>query len=579
MSAFLSLIAGLTEGISLVLLIPIVAAAASDPSGQMAGLPLIGDYLSLLKLELTILLTIFLAVIALQAIFTRMTNIYNNRIMHKATDAIRLRLFENISMAHWGAISTRRTSDINHVLSNDTDRMVLAASAGLGLFQAAIMLLIYMMLAAAVSWQMALFAVIVGSLLFGALYPIRRRATAHGKEMTEKLQNKNHVVLEFISSIRLAKLFTAERDHSEAYSRHLESIRRQVVDFMALTTMGTLLFQVGAAIIAVVFVWLSIKVFALDIARIGVLLVIFARLAPRFNMIQNSTQQFLANAPAFTNYRSMTEFFVTNRETDPLIQQTPPRLTRSIAIESISVEFQDAAAPSLDNITLNIRAGKITALIGQSGCGKSTLADILLGLTRGDSGSLLVDGTPITEENRRAWRSSVASVPQDAFLLNDTIAANLRISNADADDDALWQCLDRANIGDLIRSLPDGLDTMTGDRGMRFSGGERQRLALARALLRQPQLLVLDEATSALDWENQNIIAKAIEALRDELTILTIAHRPSLITFADDVIALAKGKVIAQASYDDMKRDPSSPLSQMLIGEKMSNSTPDSSRS
>ncbi|MEL6541210.1 MAG: ABC transporter ATP-binding protein [Pseudomonadota bacterium] len=231
------------------------------------------------------------------------------------------------------------------------------------------------------------------------------------------------------------------------------------------------------------------------------------------------------------------------------------------------MQYEGAKAPALSCVNATIKAGTITALIGQSGAGKSTMGDLIMGLTQPSEGALLIDGQPLEDTNRRAWRRSVACVPQDAFLMNDTIAANLRIGKPDASEDEIWRSLDQANAGDLVRGLPDGLETMAGDRGGRFSGGERQRLALARALLRQPQLLVLDEATSALDWENQSIIADAIQALRGELTIVTIAHRSSLITIADDVIALDKGKLVAQGRFAEMKGDPGSPLSALLAGD------------
>ena len=117
-----------------------------------------------------------------------------------------------------------------------------------------------------------------------------------------------------------------------------------------------------------------------------------------------------------------------------------------------------------------------------------------------------------------------------------------------------------------MRALPDGLDTIAGDRGTRFSGGERQRFALARALLRKPQLLILDEATSALDWENQRMIVAAITALRGELTIVTIAHRPSLVAFADHVVALENGRIVEQGSYEELAARDESKISRMISG-------------
>ena len=191
-----------------------------------------------------------------------------------------------------------------------------------------------------------------------------------------------------------------------------------------------------------------------------------------------------------------------------------------------------------------------------------------MGLLRPTEGRLLVDDTPITDANRRVWRASVAFVPQEPFLLHDTIAANLRIADPRAAEETLWAVLEQAKAQDFVSALPDGLGTVVGERGTRLSGGERQRIALARALLRSPELLILDEATSALDWDNQKKIAADIEKMRGQITILTIAHRPSMIRFADDVIAVEDGRCVETGSFAELAADPQSRLARMLDGEK-----------
>ncbi|MEL6707961.1 MAG: ABC transporter ATP-binding protein [Pseudomonadota bacterium] len=563
----LMLVGSLTEGISLLLLIPIVASLAPEGSGMATGLPIVGDALKALSPSLTTLLLVFVILVVMQALLARWRTLYTQKMTFLATEKMKVQLFSAMSEAEWGAISTRRNADLNHALVNDTDRMFTAANASLTILQSLILLSIYLLLAAGVSWRMAAMAVVVGAVFFLVLYPIRRLASKHGKTLTDKLQTQNQIVLEFIANIRLAKLFTSEDNHSQAYRRHLAETRKEILGFSALAQWGTVFFQIGTAIIAAAFVWVAVQWLALDLARLGVLLVIFARVAPRFSSIQTSITMFLSSAHAYLNYRDMARFFESHRESDPETQAPAPRLTQSLQFADISVQYKGAKAPALSCVNATIKAGTITALIGQSGAGKSTMGDLIMGLTQPSEGALLIDGQPLEDTNRRAWRRSVACVPQDAFLMNDTIAANLRIGKPAASEDEIWRSLDQANAGDLVRGLPDGLETMAGDRGGRFSGGERQRLALARALLRQPQLLVLDEATSALDWENQSIIADAIQALRGELTIVTIAHRSSLITIADDVIALDKGKLVAQGRFAEMKGDPGSPLSALLAGD------------
>jgi ATP-binding cassette subfamily C protein len=215
-----------------------------------------------------------------------------------------------------------------------------------------------------------------------------------------------------------------------------------------------------------------------------------------------------------------------------------------ISIENISMRYSTDNPLSLRDISGQIRAGRITAIIGPSGSGKSTLADIVAGLVSPSSGRVVVDDTVIDDANRRLWRSRIAIVPQDPFLFDTSISDNLKLAKPDASEEEMWTALGRAQIAAHIRRLPAGLNTRVGSRGARFSGGERQRIVIARALLPDPEILILDEATSALDDENQRLLASLIQTLRDDgLSILLIAHQSSLTDIADDIIRLDKGQI------------------------------------
>jgi ATP-binding cassette subfamily C protein len=203
-------------------------------------------------------------------------------------------------------------------------------------------------------------------------------------------------------------------------------------------------------------------------------------------------------------------------------------------------------------VTLNIAAGRTTAIVGASGSGKSTIVDLLIGLLTPTSGAILVDGRPLRAEQLQAWRDGIGYVPQDTFLFHDSVRANLRWARPDATEDEIWRALASAAAADFVAGLPEGLDTIVGDRGVLISGGERQRLALARALLRRPVLLVLDEATSSLDSENERRIQDAIDDLYQQVTIVVVTHRLSTVRGAAVIHVLDGGRVVESGSWDEL---------------------------
>jgi ATP-binding cassette subfamily C protein len=201
---------------------------------------------------------------------------------------------------------------------------------------------------------------------------------------------------------------------------------------------------------------------------------------------------------------------------------------------------------------LTIDAGRTTAIVGTSGAGKSTVADLAMGLLSPDAGHVLVDGVPLTAGRLSAWRHSIGYVPQDGFLLHDSIRRNMLWACPTATDAEIWQNLETAAAADFVAKLAGGLDTVVGDRGVRLSGGERQRIALARALLNRPSLLILDEATSALDSANEQQILDAVARLRGQLTILLITHRLSTVRQADAIHILSGGRIVESGTWVEL---------------------------
>lgn len=216
----------------------------------------------------------------------------------------------------------------------------------------------------------------------------------------------------------------------------------------------------------------------------------------------------------------------------------PPRLTweRAIIVENLGFCYPGTARPVIQNLNLVIPKNTSLGIVGQTGCGKSTLVDLLLGLHVPSSGRILIDDTPLGPGNRRAWRGGIGYVPQDIFLIDDTIAANVAfgVPEKEIDANALRRAAGAAQILDFIeKETPVGWQTLVGERGVRLSGGQRQRIGLARALYHQPDLLILDEATSALDNATEAEVMRAIDNLQGKITMIVIAHRTRTVEKCD----------------------------------------------
>ena len=227
----------------------------------------------------------------------------------------------------------------------------------------------------------------------------------------------------------------------------------------------------------------------------------------------------------------------------------------AIVIKDVSLTYPNKKVPAIANVSLTIPAGTSVAFVGPSGAGKTTMIDVLLGVLNPDSGSVSVSGLPPLFAVAK-WPGAVSYVPQDVVIAAGTIRENIALGypKDEATDELVMGALKVAHLDEFVASLPDGIDTQVGERGARISGGQRQRLGIARAMFTRPHLLVLDEATSSLDGETEASISDAIHALRGSTTVVIIAHRLSTVRNADKVVYLSNGKVLATGTFEEVRK-------------------------
>ncbi|MGO9488654.1 MAG: thiol reductant ABC exporter subunit CydD [Solirubrobacteraceae bacterium] len=351
--------------------------------------------------------------------------------------------------------------------------------------------------------------------------------------------------LDVVAGLPTLKVFGRAKAQAAAIREISERYREAAMATLRITFLSSLILELVATIsVALVAVAIGLRLMngELDL-RVGLFALVLAPEA--FLPLRQLGANYHASAEGMAAAEQI--FEVLESPLPPAGRRTsfPDPAVAEIEIEDLDVTYPGRSKPALEDVSLTLGAGEVTALVGPSGCGKSTLLQVLLGLIRPDGGSVRIGGVELAELDPDAWRRQLAWVPQRPHLFNASIAENVRLGRSGATEPEVWRALSDAGLADPIRALPRGLDTRLGERGAGLSAGERQRLALARAFLRDAPLLVLDEPTANLDGETELELVQSIRRLSRGRTVLLVAHRPALTAMADRVVALAPARVPA----------------------------------
>jgi ATP-binding cassette subfamily C protein len=351
----------------------------------------------------------------------------------------------------------------------------------------------------------------------------------------------------------MAKSYGAIERHAARFARlsqDLMDASREAMDGHAASRQWV---AIGSAALLAFIVYVSQAVMQMPAAALFLLIFLFARVMPRVAALYEKAQTLAVELPAFESVLEAERECLQAAEAEPRLDE-PVHLEHRIDVQDVTFAYRSEgdAAPALRDVSLSIAARATTAIVGPSGAGKSTLADLLMGLVVPDSGEIRIDERPLTTDRLASWRSQIGYVSQETYLFHDTVRANLLWANPSADDDDIWRALTQAAAADFVRGLPQGVDTVVGDRGVLLSGGERQRLSL----LRHPRVLILDEATSSLDSENERRIQEAIDRLHEQITIVVITHRLSTIRNADVIHVIERGARVETGTWTTLTAMP-----------------------
>ena len=555
--ALLMLLAGLTDGIGILLLLPLLETLQPAHSSGHPALQHFQHYLSDLGITpgIGFLLTLFLVLIAMRSAVQYGRDRAGAHLQYQVVDTVRLQCFRALLNAEWRWLTTTRQADHTNQLLTDVGRIGAGLQFGLGLLVSLTTMAAWLVSAGILSWRVTLLAAVSGGIVLGLLAGQRRKALHLGQHLGQANRDLHANVQESLSGMKLTKILGTEQRQLDRLTVTTGILRSQQQQFVTSTSLTRSLFQLLGATMLAVYLFAGIQVWHQPLSKLLILIMIFARMIPLFMQAMQQFHHWLNALPALDSTLHLLRECQLHAEPEDSGDTTPWPITRELRLDKIEVHYANRPQPVLNQVSVCFPARTTTAIMGPSGAGKSTLADVVMGLLEPDQGQVSVDGVPIAGHQRRRWRHSVAYVPQEVFLFNDSIRNNLLWGHAGADDTALRQALTQA-AASFVFELPMGLDTIVGDNGVRLSGGERQRLALARALLRQPSLLILDEATSALDRENEARIRSAIENLHGNLTVILIGHRLPTLEHADQVLLLDQGTLTYQGKWNGISTPP-----------------------
>lgn len=527
-------VSSLTEGIGLLLLVPITGVIA----GEGAGLGELGRYLAPLQgMPVELLLASVVGLVVFRAVIVYLVLEAKTQLGFTMTRNIRIDTYTAVLGAEWRWLSGQSSASHAARIVGEADRVGSLGEDALSVATWAITGVVLIATAFAISWQLTAVSLFAAGVVAIAVVLLRARKLREGERYGEAYQAMQEQVTNGLFHLRAARIGGAEVSLASRFARTARAVEESELRFHRSVALAHVAFQAIAAAMLGALIYVALLRFHTPLTVLVPVLAIMARLVPIASGIQHSVRRWTFNRPALDALHDLVAQARAHQEhADD--GSPPPVLRERLELRGVSLRYPGRQRPVFDDFDLSIAAGCVVAICGPSGVGKSSLADMLGGLISPDAGEVAIDGEVLRDGARVRWRRRVAYVEQVPYLFDGTIAENLCWGLPGHDDAALERALDRAAALSFVQALPLGLQTRVGEAGRQFSGGERQRLALARALLREPDLLILDEVTAALDGANENAVRGTIRALKGSCTILILGHRAGLLELADQIVDL-----------------------------------------
>lgn len=543
----LTLLQGITSGFSIVLLIPLLQLLNIGTGGEAEGIALVISNLAAragIGITIGSILVIYMALLTISALIQYWKSILDARYQQRFIYTLRRRLFRKIIMADWQLLNSRSKTNHLQVLTREVPNLANYYFYYLRLLTTVIMTGAYTVYALLISAKFTLVIIGVGILMFFLLRRFLVRSFHLGQGYVDSYNRLLKYIDDFWQTVKIAKVHSSEDFYSNRFDEANVSLLNMEYRMQRNWSLPQLIQRVAGLAVLAGIVWLGYRSGTTPMASFVILILLFSRIFPQLIAINTDINMIVSNVASVKLVIQLDEDLP---NCDSRFADSGPgnhesgggvKLNEGIRLENIRFAYPDGEQLFI-GFGAHIRARSITGIVGQSGRGKTTLIDLIAGLQKPVSGRILIDKVILDDDLLPRWKAGLGYLPQDPFFIDGTLRENMVWDSGEGiTDEEILDVLEQVNAAHLVKRFRKGLGAFIVNYHTSFSGGECQRLALARVLLRRPSVLLLDEATSSLDAENEATVMEVLVRLKERVTIVFVTHRESVTRWFDEVIKI-----------------------------------------